>query len=148
LATSVIVIPLTAPGADVLCRIDFTVKFGTATVRGAEPLATPKRGVLGFVMATLRMLPTEPSLCKIKACMRTDGDSCSVAAFVKENVTTHLVAAVIPPDAAVSTSSPRSFVHAPTIPNKLDVDVTAMLASVVCEPISPDIVTVEFAARS
>jgi len=65
-----------------------------------------------------------------------------VAVFVKANVTTQAVPEMVPPDAAVSTSCPVTCVHAPTIPRRLDVDVTVKLAaSAVCEPVRPVIVT-------
>jgi hypothetical protein len=55
---------------------------------------------------------------------------------------------VVPPFAAVSTSSPEFCVHEPVVPRRLDVDVAAKLVtSAVCELVSPVIVTVEPFAR-
>jgi len=78
----------------------------------------------------------------------TVGDDWVVTVFVKANVTTQVVPELVPPDAAVSTSFPKLCVHAPTIPRRLDVDVTVNLAVFnVCEPVSPVIVTVDPVAR-
>ena len=68
--------------------------------------------------------------------------------FVKWNVTTQAVPDVVPPDPAVSTSSPELSVHEPVVPRRLDVDVTDKDDELtVCEPVSPVIVTVEPFAR-
>jgi len=78
----------------------------------------------------------------------TAGDDCAVAGFVKLNLTSQAAPDVVPPDAAVSTSSPVLRFHAPDVPKKLDVDVTARACeSGVCEPVSPAIVTVDPSAR-
>ena len=54
----------------------------------------------------------------------------------------------VPGDATVSTSCPAVCVHAPVFPRRPDVDVTARLvASAVCEPVSPITVTVDPVAR-
>ena len=106
----------------------------------------PKRSVLGFVIAASAI---EPTLLASVADTLTAGDDCAVTGFLKLNVTTQAVPDVVPPDAAVSTSCPELCVHAPVVPRRLDVDVTAKLAEfpAVCEPVSPVIVTVEPVAR-
>jgi hypothetical protein len=122
-----------------------TLNVGTATKRGSAPFATPYSDVPGFVIAATAI---EPTLLASVADTLTAGDDCAVAGFVKLNVTTQAVPDVVPPDAAVSTSCPELCVHAPVVPRRLDVDVTAKLAEVaVCEPVSPVIVTVESVAR-
>ncbi len=105
----------------------------------------PKSTVLGFVISAA---PIEPTLLASVADTLTAGDDCAVAGFVKLNVTTQAAPDVVPPDAAVSTSCPELCVHAPVVPRRLDVDVTAKFRSpAVCEPVSPVIVTVEYVAR-
>jgi hypothetical protein len=110
-------------------------------------LAYPKRSVLGFVIAAAAIEPM--SLASVADTL-TAGDGCALTGFLKPNVTTQAVPDVVPPDAAVSTSRPELCVHAPVVPRRLDVDVTAKLAEfpAVCEPVSPVIVTVEPSARS
>jgi hypothetical protein len=108
-------------------------------------LVYPKSTVLGFVIAATAI---EPTLFASVADTLTAGDDCAVAGFVKLNVTTQAAPDVVPPGAAVSTSCPELCVHAPVVPRRLDVDVTAKLAEfAVCEPVSPVIVTVEPVAR-
>jgi len=123
-----------------------TLNVGTATKRGSAPFATPYSDVAGFVIAAA---PIEPTLLASVADTLTTGDDCAVAGFVKLNVTTQAVPDVVPPgDAAVRTSCPELCVHAPVVPRRLDVDVTAKFAEVaVCEPVSPVIVTVDPFAR-
>jgi hypothetical protein len=78
----------------------------------------------------------------------TAGDDCAVAVFVKVNVTTHAVPDAVPSDAAVNTSCPVDCVHAPLVPNRLDVEDTVKLAlSAVFDPVSPVMVTVDPVAR-
>ena len=108
-------------------------------------MATPYSSVAGFVMAAWAI---EPTLFASAAATLTAGDGCPSAVFVKSKVTTHAVPDTVPPDSAVSTSVPELFVQAPAVPRRLDIDVTSKLPSVVCEPVSPAIVTVEPAARS
>ena len=124
-----------------------TLNVGTTINRGCAPSATPIKGELGFVIAAAAI---EPMLSASVADTLTAGDDCAVAGFVKLNVTTQAVPDVVPGDAAVSTSCPELCVHAPVVPRRLDVDVTAKLAGfpAVCEPVSPVIVTVEPFARS
>jgi len=123
-----------------------TLNVGIATKRGSVPLATPYRDVPGFVIAANAI---DPILLASVADTLTAGDDCAVAGFVKLNVTTQAVLDVVPPFAAVSTSSPELCVHEPVVPRRLDVDVTAKLATfpAVCELVSPVIVTVEPFAR-
>ena len=106
----------------------------------------PKSAELDFVIAVNAI---EPTLLASVADTFTAGDDCAVAGFVKLNVTTQAVLDVVPPFAAVSTSSPELCVHEPVVPRRLDVDVTAKLATfpAVCELVSPVIVTVEPSAR-
>jgi hypothetical protein len=109
------------------------------------PFVYPKNTVLGFVISAA---PIEPTLLASVADTLTAGDDCAVAGFLKLNVTTQTVPDVVPPDTAVRTSCPELCVHAPVVPRRLDVDVTAKLAEfAVCEPVSPVIVTVEYVAR-
>ena len=99
----------------------------------------------GFVIAAIAIKPT---LLASVADTLTSGENCVVAGFVKLNVTSQAVPDVVPGFAAVRTSCPESFVHKPVVPRRLDVDVTAKLAtSAVCEPVSPAIVTVDPVAR-
>ena len=123
-----------------------TLNVGTATRRGSDPFATPYSDAPGFVIAATAI---EPTLLASVADTLTAGDDCAVAGFVKLNVTTQAVPDVVPPDAAVNTSCPELCVHAPVVPRRLDVDVTAKLAEIpaVSEPVSPVIVTVEPVAR-
>ncbi len=102
-----------------------TLNVGTSTKRGSAPFATPYSDVPGFVIAATAI---EPTLLASVADTLTAGDDCAVAGFVKLNVTTQAVPDVVPPDAAVSTSCPELCVHAPVVPRRLDVDVTAKLA--------------------
>ena len=106
----------------------------------------PKSAVLGFVIAATAIKPT---LLASVADTLTIGDDCAVAGFLKLNVTTQTVPDVVPPDAAVSSSCPELCVHAPVVPRRFDVDVTAKLAGLpaVSELVSPVIVTVEPSAR-
>jgi hypothetical protein len=109
------------------------------------PLVYPKSTVLGFVISAA---PIEPTLLASVADTLTAGDDCAVAGFLNLNVTAKAVSDVVPPDAAVRTSCPELCVHAPVVPRRLDVDVTAKFRSpAVCEPVSPVIVTVEYVAR-
>jgi hypothetical protein len=140
---------LVAPDTGVLCWIDFRLKLGTTTVSGSAPLDTPYSAVPGFAIAADAIEPTMvplPSL--ITADTLTAGDDCAVAVLVKVKVTSHAVSDVVPPDAAVNTSSPGDCVHAPLVPNWLDVEDTVKLALVtVCDPVSPVMVTVDPVAR-
>ena len=123
--------------------------FGTTTVSGSAPLATPCRAVPGFAIAADAIEPTLlPLPSSIAADTLTAGDDCAVAVFVKVNVTTHAVPDAVPPDAAVSTSCPVDCVHAPLVPNRFDVEDTVTLPeSAVCDPVSPVMVTVDPVAR-
>ena len=108
-------------------------------------MATPYSSAPGFVIASPAIVPV---LFASVADTLTAGDDCAVAGFVKLNVTTQAVPDVVPPDAAVSTSSPVLWFHTPVVPRRLDVDVTAKTCeSSVCEPVSPVIVTVDPTAR-
>ena len=134
----------------VLCWMVLIVKEGTNTSRGSAPFATPYKGVPGFVIApdaiepTLLLLPST-----IAATTLTAGDDCAVAVFVKSNVTTHAVPDAVPTDAAVNTSCPDVCVHAPLVPSRSDVEeIVKLVASAVCDPVSPVIVTVDPVARS
>jgi len=102
--------------------------------------------VLGFVIATTTI---EPTLLASVADTLTAGDDCAVAGFLNLNVTTQAVPDIVPPLAAVSSSCPELCVHAPVVPRRLNVDVTAKLAGLpaVGELVSPVIVTVEPSAR-
>ena len=101
-------------------------------------------------MATFCIAPTMwvlPS--SILAATLTDGDCCAAAEFCKLNVTEQAVPANVPPDAAVSTSSPELLLHVPAVPRRSNVDKIGKLGeSAVCESVSPDIVTVDPGARS
>jgi len=125
---------------------------GATTVNGSAPRATPYSAVPGFVIAAPNIEPTLPPLaCRIAAATLTTGDVWSPAIFCKANVTSQAVPAIVPVDAAVSTSCPvlAVFVHAPEVPRRPDVDATVKAPlSAVCEPVSPEIVTVEPAFRS
>ena len=74
-ATNYAVIVFVTPDTGVLCRIDLTLKVGTATVNGSAPLATPYSAVPGFTIAadaidpTLLLLPSS-----IAPTTLTDGD--------------------------------------------------------------------------
>ena len=69
--------------------------------------------------------------------------------LVRLKVTSHAVPAAVPPDAAVSTSDPLFCVHVPAVPRSPLLDVTLRLPSLeVCDPVSPEIVTVDPLARS
>jgi len=108
-------------------------------------LVYPKSAELDCVIAVDAI---EPTLLASVADTLTAGDDCVVTGFLKLNVTTQAVSDVVPPFAAVSTSSPELCVHEPVVPRRLDVDVAAKLAtSAVCELVSPVIVTVEPSAR-
>ena len=108
-------------------------------------MATPYSGAPGFVIASPAIVPT---LFASAADTLTAGDDWAVPGFVKWNVTTQAVPDVVPPDPAVSTSSPELCVHEPVVPRRLDVDVTDKDDELtVCEPVSPVIVTVEPFAR-
>ncbi len=105
----------------------------------------PKSAELDFVIAVNAI---EPTVLASVADTLTAGDDCAVTGFLKLNVTTQAVSDVVPPFAAVSTSSPELCVQEPVVPRRLDVDVVAKLAtSAVCELVSPVIVTVEPFAR-
>ena len=79
----------------------------------------------------------------------TAGDVCVDPVLVKVKLTSHAVPAVVLPDAAVSTSCPLLCVHAPVVPRSPLLDVTLRLVlSDVCDPVSPEIVTVEPTAMS
>ena len=109
-------------------------------------MATPYSAVAGFVMAAWAI---EPTLLASAAATLTAGDGCPSAAFVKLKVTVYAVPDTVLPDATVSTSVPELCVQLPSVPRRLDVDVTGKDDEVaVCEPVSPEIVTVEPAARS
>ena len=108
-------------------------------------MAYPKSDDPFFVIAAIAI---DPTLLASVADAFTVGDDCAVARFLKLNVTTQAIPDVVPPFAAVSTSRPELCVHAPVVPKKLDVELTAKLAESVCEPVSPVIVTVEPSARS
>ncbi len=123
-----------------------TLNVGTATKRGSVPFANPYSNAPGFSIAATEMKPT---LLARAADTLTAGDGCAVAGFVKLNVTSQSVPEVVPPHAAVRTSVPELCVQEPAVPRRLDVDVTGKDDEVaVCEPVSPEIVTVEPAARS
>ena len=105
----------------------------------------PKSAELDFVIAVNAI---EPTVLASVADTLTAGDDCAVTGFLKLNVTTQAVSDVVPPFAAVSTSSPELCIHEPLVPRRLDVDVAAKLVtSAVCELVSPVIVTVEPSAR-
>ena len=109
-------------------------------------MATPYSAVAGFVIAVTAI---ELTLLASVADTLTAGDDCAPTGFVKSKVTVHTVPDVGPPNAAVSTSVPELCVQEPAVPRRLDVDVTGKDDEVaVCEPVSPEIVTVEPAARS
>jgi len=59
----------------------------TKTVNGSAPFSTPHMATPGFVMAESNIFPSGLLLCKIVAFMLTGGDTLSVAAFIKRNVT-------------------------------------------------------------
>ena len=114
---------------------------GTVINRGSAPFFTPFSGVPGFVIAATAI---EPTLFARVADTLTAGDDCAEAGFVKLNVTTQNVPDMISPDATVSNSLPELCFHAPVVPRKLDVDMTAKLAeSAVCVLVSPVIITVD-----
>jgi hypothetical protein len=145
LAVTVTVNVFCKPAIGVLCPIDLTLNVGTATKRGSPPFATPYSDIPAFVITDTAI---DPMLLASVADTLTTGDDCAVAGFVKLNVTTQAAPTVVPPDAAVSTSCPELCTHAPVVPRRLDVDVTAKLdTSAVCEPVRPVIVTVEVATR-
>ena len=141
---------LVPPDTGVLCWIDFRLKLGTTTVSGSAPLATPYSAVPGFAIAADAIDPMLlPLPSSIAADTLTAGDDCAVAVLFKVKVTTHAVPDAVPSDAAVNTSCPDDCVHAPLVPNRLDVEDTVKLAlSAVCDPVSPVMVTVDPAARS
>jgi hypothetical protein len=118
-------------------------------VSGSSPFAVPYSVVPGFVIAADAIEPTLlllPSL--IAADTLTAGDDCATLGLYKTKVTTHAVPDAVPPDAAVNTSCPVDCVHAPLVPNRLDVEDTVKLAlSAVCDPASPVMVTVDPVAR-
>ena len=95
------------------------------------------------------MVPTMlPLPSSIEADILTGGDDCAVALLCKLNITTQGVPAFSPDDVAVSTSCPKLCVHEPTSPRRSDVEVNAKPGeSAVCEPVRPEIVTVDPAAR-
>jgi hypothetical protein len=138
---------LVAPDPGVLCRIDFTVKLGTTTFSGSSPVVTPYSAAPGLTIAADAIEPTLTSPSSIAADTLTAGESCAVAGFVKVTVTTHSVPNTVPPDAAVNTSVPVDWSHAPLVPNRFPVEVTVKLAPAVCDPVSPVMVTVDPTGR-
>ena len=75
------------------------------------------------------MVPTTLLLpLRINACTFTTDDGWFVAEFVKLKVTIQSDPFVVPPDAAVNTSSPVLLfcLHAPVVPISHDVDVTGI----------------------
>jgi len=85
----------------------------------------------------------------ISAITLTAGDDWSLRVFVKLNISTQAIFEIVTVDAAVSTSCPPACVHAPAVPKRLSVDATAKTAvPAVCEPVRPEIVTVDPVGRS
>jgi hypothetical protein len=119
------------------------------TESGSAPFATPYSAVPGFVIAADAIEPTLPLLpSSIAANTLTAGDACAAAGLYKTKVTTHTVPDAVPPDAAVNTSCPDACVHAPLVPNRFDVEDTVKLPeSAVCDPVNPEIVTLDPVAR-
>ncbi len=114
--------------------------------RASAPFTTPNKDIPGFVIAAWA---SKPTLFTRTALTLTAGDGWSVAALVKLKVTMHAVPDTVPPDTAVSTSSPVLLVHPPVVPSSPDVDETAKdPESSVCEPVRPEIVTKDPVARS
>ena len=112
----------------------------------SEPFTTPNKDIPGFAIAAWA---SKPTLFTRTALTLTAGDGWSVAALVKLKVTMHAVPDTVPPDTAVSTSSPVLLVHPPVGPSGPDVDETAKDSkSSVCEPVRPEIVTKDPVARS
>jgi hypothetical protein len=150
LDSSVIVIVFGKPAIGVLCSMDLTVNIGTATVSGSIPLATPYNEVPYMVIAASAIEPTTmPFPSWILADTLTDDNVWAVALFFKMNVTVQDVSDGTPPESAVNPRSPGVRVHTPAVPRPPDVDVTAKdPSSVVCDPVSPEINTVEYLARS
>src|SRR6056300_459497 len=132
-----------------LCPMLLVSNSGTTTTSGFAPLATPRSGVLGGVIATCAIEPSTvlPSL--IAAMTLTDGGVYSTAACRRSNVTVQATPRDVPPLAAVSTSCPVDCVHTPAVPKRFDVDGTGKLTeSAVCVPVSPTIVTLDPVGKS
>ena len=142
-SVTVSVLEVEAPG--VRCPMALVLKTGTSTSSGLPPLGTPNKLLFDFVMATCPTLPTAmPLPSSIAASTLTAGDDCVARGLVTLKLMMHACPSVMPPDAAVSTSVPVLCVHAPVVPSSPLLDVTARLAaSAVCDPVSPEIVTVD-----
>ena len=84
---SVTVMVLEALANGVLCWMDLTVKSGTNTRRGSDPLSTPKRLAPGLSIATCARLPTTVVEFFSVAAMLTAGDVWLLAALVRLNAT-------------------------------------------------------------
>ena len=146
-AVNVTVIVFVPPDTGVLCRIDLTLKVGTATVNGSAPLATPYSAVPGFTIAADAMV-ADP-----EAAIFTAGDVVAAEGFVIWNPNVYVVpVASVPPLFTVSVNVPE--LHAPfpcVVPSEnvfspsspASKSVTGLVAT---PPVNPDIVTIEFAA--
>ena len=117
------------------------LNLGTSTSSGLLAFATPNSSSLALSIATTAI---EPNTCDILAAILTAGDCWSVAVFVRLKDTTKTAPDNVPPDAAVSTSDPLLCVHVPAVPSKPPDDSTRKFTlSAVCDPVSPEIVTVD-----
>ena len=133
----------------VLCWIDFIRNSGTTTVSGSAPSAMPKSAVPGFVIADWAIVPNLVPSYSMSTSTFTDGDVCALAGFIKLNDALYAVPDTVPPAAVVSTSCPELCVQTPRVPKRSNVDVTCSVdVSNVCDPVSPEMVTVDPLARS
>ena len=136
LAVSVTVRMFISPGKGVLCWMYFSLKLGTTTIRGSEPLGTPYNLKPVFGISQWYIEPTRLLLSSsISADTLTKGDNCAVAGFFNLNTTSYAAPACVPCDVAFNTNFPEVPKYVPTVPYAFDVEDRGKTAeSSVCEP--------------
>ena len=119
-------------------------------MRGFTPCKMPCKAVLAVSIDDGAIeYRVAPSMSRIVADTLTAGEVCSLAEFFNSNITRHDVPDTVPPAAVVSTSCPELCVQTPRVPKRSNVDVTCSVdVSNVCDPVSPEMVTVDPLARS
>ena len=129
-----------------LCSIDKMPKDGTSTSKGFAPRATPYSGVPGFVI-TLDAMEADP-----EAAMFTVGDVVAAAGIVTLNLNVYVVrAARLPPAFTVRVRNPGLHAPLPCVtPFENDISPSSpasrsVTVFVATAPVSPEIVTEEFA---
>eukprot|EP00961_Rhodomonas_salina_P094351 1269517-Rhodomonas_salina.1 len=125
------------------------VNCGSMILNGCEPFTTPNRSADTFVIALPSTLASVAPA-SIVALALTDGESCAAPGFVTLNCMTYVVPAVSPALDTTTDRLPGPAVQFPLVSNPPDPPGVTPSAesSGVPDPVSPDTVTIDPAAKS